>query len=48
MGFKKTNETWEESESILTDFVKEKLGIEEYIFIERAHRTGKIQRWDKK
>ena len=48
-GFQeKTNETWEESESILTDFVKEKLGIEEYIFIERAHRTGKIQRWDKK
>ena len=40
------NETWEESESIITDFVKEKLGIEEDILIERAHRTGKIQRND--
>ena len=41
-----TNETWEESESIITNFVKEKLGIEEDILIERAHRTGKIQRND--
>ena len=41
-----TNETWEETESIITDFVKEKLGIEEDILIERAHRTGKIQRND--
>ena len=29
---------------MITDFVKEKLGIEEVILIERAHRTGKIQR----
>ena len=28
------------------NFVKEKLGIEEDISIERAHRTGKIQRND--
>ena len=34
-----TNETWEESESVQTDFVKEKLGIEEDILIERAHRN---------
>ena len=40
------NDTWEESESIITDFVKEKLGIEEDILIERVHRTGKIQRND--
>ena len=40
------NETWEESESIVTDFVKEKLGIEEDILIERVHRTRKIQRND--
>ena len=46
-GFQEeTNETWEETESIITDFVKEKLGIEEDILIERAHRTGKIQRND--
>ena len=46
-GFQeKTDETWEESESIITDFVKEKLGIEEDILIERAHRTGKVQRDD--
>ena len=38
-----TNEAWEKSESIITDFVKEKLEIEEDILIERAHRTGKIQ-----
>ena len=45
-GFKEeTNETWEESESMITDVVKEKLGIED-ILIERAHRTGKIQRND--
>ena len=44
-GFQEeTNETWEESESIITDFVKEKLGIEEDILIERAHQKGKIQR----
>ena len=47
-GFQEeTNETWEESESIITDFVKEKLGIEEDILIERAHWTGKIQRNDR-
>ena len=47
-GFQEeTNETWEESESIITDFVKEKLGIEEDILIERAHCTGKIQRNDR-
>ena len=46
-GFQEeTNETWEESESIITGFVKEKLGIEEDILIERAHCTGKIQRND--
>ena len=46
-GFQeKTNETWEESESIVTDFVKEKLGIQEDTLIERAHRKGKIQRND--
>ena len=46
-GFQKeTNEMWEESESIITYFVKEKLGMEEDILIERAHRTGKIQRND--
>ena len=44
-GFQEeTNETWEETESIITDFVKEKLGIEEDILIERAHQKGKIQR----
>ena len=44
-GFEEeTNETWEESEIKITDFVKEKLGIEEEILIERAHRTGKIQK----
>ena len=41
-----TNEKWEESENIITNFVKEKLGIKEDISIERAHRTGKIQRND--
>ena len=46
-GFQeKTNETWEESERIITDFVKEKLRIEEGILIERAHHTGKIRRND--
>ena len=46
-GFQEeANEKWEESESIITDFVKEKLEIEEDILIERAHRTGKIQRND--
>ena len=30
----------------MTDFVKEKLEIEEDILIERAHRTGNIQRND--
>ena len=46
-GFQEeTNESWKENESIVTDFVKEKLGIEEDILIERAHRTGKIQRND--
>ena len=43
-GFQEeTNEMWEESESIITNFVKEKLRIEEDILIERAHRTEKIQ-----
>ena len=46
-GFQEeTNKTWEEGESIITNFVKEKLGIVEDILIERAHRTGKIQRHD--
>ena len=40
------NETWEESESIITDFVKEKLGIEQNILIEGVHCTGKRQRND--
>ena len=36
-GFQEeTNETWEESGTIITDFVKEKLRIEEDILIERA------------
>ena len=42
-----TNETWEESERIITNFVKEKLGIEEDNLIEGARRTGKIQRQDR-
>ena len=38
-GFQEeANESWEESESIVKDFVKEWLGIEEDILIERAHR----------
>ena len=41
-----TNETWEESESIITDFMEEKLGIEKDISIERAHCIGNIQRND--
>ena len=46
-GFQKeTDKTWDERESIITGFVKEKLGIEEDILIERANRTGKIQRSD--
>ena len=46
-GFQEeTNETREESESIITDFVKEKLGIEKDILIERVLRTEKIQRND--
>ena len=37
-GFKEqSNKTWEESDSIITDFVKEKLGIEENILIVRVH-----------
>ena len=42
-----TNETWEESERIITNFVKEKLGIEEDNLIEGARLTGKIQRQDR-
>ena len=39
-GFQEeANETWEESESIITNFVKEKLVIEGDILIERAHHT---------
>ena len=46
-GFQEeANETWDESESIITDFVKERLGIKEDILIEIACRTGKIQRND--
>ena len=40
------SETYKETESIITDFVKEKLGIEGDILIEGANRTGKIQRND--
>ena len=48
-GFQEgTNETWEESESITTDFVKEKLGIKEVFLIKRANRKGKIQKNDRK
>ena len=46
-GFQEeSSEAWDKSESIVTDFMKEKLGIKEDIFIERAHRMGKIQRND--
>ena len=45
-GFQEATETCGENESIITDFVKEKLGIEEDILIERAHRAVKIQRND--
>ena len=51
-GFQEeTNERWEESESIITDFVKEKLGIEEDTLRGRfredsANRKWKIQRND--
>ena len=46
-GFQEgTNETWEESESKITCFVKEELGIEEDILNERAHHTGKVQKDD--
>ena len=38
------NDAWEESDSIVADCVKEKLGIEEDILTERAHRTEKIKR----
>ena len=44
-GFQEeANEAWEESDSIVADCVKEKLGIEEDILTERAHRTEKIKR----
>ena len=48
IGFKKNNnnKTWEESEDIITDFLKEKLGVKEDISIERAHHMGNIQRND--
>lgn len=36
------NETWEESEEKLKAFLKTKLGIENNVTIERAHRTGKL------
>ena len=46
-GFQEeNNEIREQSESFITDFVKENLGIEEVISTERAHHTGKIQRND--
>ena len=46
-GFQEeTDKTWDESESIIAGFVKEKFGIEEDILTERANRTGKIQRSD--
>ncbi|XP_065645350.1 uncharacterized protein LOC136075841 [Hydra vulgaris] len=41
-GFEeKENESWEESESKVKCFIKEKLNIKHDIQIERAHRTGK-------
>ena len=44
-GFKEeTNETWRKSDSIIKDFVKEKIEIEENISIERAHETGEIEK----
>ena len=44
-GFQEeTSKTWEESESIITDFVKEKWGIKEDIsIIERAYHGRNIQ-----
>ena len=35
------NETWEESESKVKDLIKERMGIDEELKIERAHRIGK-------
>jgi hypothetical protein len=37
----KENESWEESESKVKQFIKDKLNIKHEIQIERAHRTGK-------
>ena len=43
-GFQEeTNETWEESESIITDFAKEKLGIEEDILIQEHIARGRYR-----
>ena len=43
-GFQEeANETCEESESIITNFVKEKLAIEEDILTERAHHMGRYK-----
>ena len=39
----KINETWEESERIITTFVKEKLGIEEDILIETGNSRGRYR-----
>ena len=41
---RRNQRTREESEGIIKDFGKKKLGIEEDILIERAHCIGKIQR----
>ena len=43
---KETNEKWEESKSFKKDYMKEKLGIEDDISIERTHHTRRIQRND--
>nr|XP_047131556.1 uncharacterized protein LOC124810552 [Hydra vulgaris] len=41
-GFdEREEETWEDSQSKVKEFLKEKLGIKNNIAIERAHRTGK-------
>ena len=48
-GFQEeSNGTWKESESIITDSVKEKLGIEEDILIETLHKDDTKKWWDKK
>ena len=42
------NETWEESESKVKDIIKERMGIDEELKIEMAHRIGKKEKGMKK